>query len=100
MPLRVKREFELIGYDGDTLAIVEVRTGHALKGQPALPELSIVKEKHEVLMRTPHHFLRDGHIHNCLLRFDVVAMETTPDRLRSGACTKRLLSPQLPPRFR
>ena len=49
MPLRVKGELDLIGYDGDTLAIVEVRTRRALKGQPALPELSITKEKHEVL---------------------------------------------------
>ncbi|HTC42292.1 MAG TPA: YraN family protein [Candidatus Acidoferrales bacterium] len=43
--MRVKGELDLIGYDGDTLAIVEVRTRRALKGQPALPEISITKEK-------------------------------------------------------
>jgi putative endonuclease len=90
MPLRVKGELDLIGYDGDTLAIVEVRTRRALKGQPALPEMSITKEKHEVLVRTAHYFQRDRHIQNCPLRFDVVAIENTPASRQSYACTKRL----------
>ena len=33
MPARVKGEIDLVGYDGDTLAFVEVRTRRAVKGQ-------------------------------------------------------------------
>jgi putative endonuclease len=77
-PSRIKGELDLIGYDGETLAIVEVRTRQASKSQPALPELSITKEKHEVLLRTAHYFLQDRHIQHCPLRFDVVAIEDTP----------------------
>ncbi len=51
-------EIDLVGYDRGTLAFVEVRTRVAVKGKPALPELSITREKHEVLVRTAHYFLR------------------------------------------
>jgi Holliday junction resolvase-like predicted endonuclease len=40
-----------------------------------LAELTITKEKHEVLVRTAHYFLRERHIQNCPPRFDVVAIE-------------------------
>ena len=49
-PSRVKGELDLIGYDQETLVIVEVRTRQALPGQPAQPELSITEEKREVLL--------------------------------------------------
>jgi putative endonuclease len=99
MPLRVKGELDLIGYDGDTLAIVEVRTRRALKGQPALPKMSITKDKHEVLVRTAHYFQRDRYIQNCPLRFDVVAIENTPGQPPVVRLLKAALSRQLPPRF-
>jgi putative endonuclease len=99
MPSRVKGELDLIGYDGETLAIVEVRTRRALKGQPALPEMSITKEKHEVLVRTAHYFLRERHIQKCPLRFDVVAIENTPGQPPVVRLHKAALSPQLPPRI-
>jgi putative endonuclease len=59
MPSRVKGELDLVGFDRDTLAIVAVRTRLAEKDKPALPEMSIGKEKHEVLVRTAHYFLRE-----------------------------------------
>jgi len=95
MPLRAKGELDLIGYDGNALAFVEVRTRLAAKGQPALPELSITKEKHEVLVRTAHYFLRERHIQECPLRFDVVAIETTPGRPPVVRLHKAALSPEL-----
>lgn len=97
MPSRAKGELDLIGYDGETLAIVEVRTRRALKGQPALPEMSITQEKHEVLVRTAHYFLRDRHIQNCPLRFDVVAIENTPGQPPVVRLHKVALSPQFAP---
>ena len=52
MPARAKGELDLVGYDGDTLAIVDVRTRLATPEKPALPEMSIGKEKHEALPRS------------------------------------------------
>jgi putative endonuclease len=98
MPSHAKGELDLIGYDGDALAFVEVRTRLA-EGGPAVPELTITKEKHEVLVRTAHYFLRERHIQECPLRFDVVAIENTPGRPPVVRLHKAALSPQLRPRF-
>lgn len=99
MPARAKGELDLIGYDGDTLAIVEVRTRFADKDQLASPERSITKEKHEVLVRTAHYFLRERHIQNCPLRFDVVAIENTPGQPPVVRLHKAALSPEIPVRY-
>ena len=99
MPLLAKGELDLIGYDGDTLAIVEVRTRRAQKDQIAQPELSVTKEKHEVLVRTAHYFLRERHIPNCPVRFDVVAIDNIPGRPPSVRLHKAALSPQIPVHF-
>ena len=56
MPSHAKGKLDLIGFDGDTLAIVEVRTRLADKTRPAMPELSISREKHEVLVGTARLF--------------------------------------------
>jgi putative endonuclease len=99
IPLRAKSELDLIGFDGDTLAVVEVRTRRALINQPAQPELSIGKEKHGVLLRTAHYFLREQHIQGCPLRFDVVAIDNTPGQPPVVRLHKAALSPQFPPHF-
>ena len=94
MPSRAKGELDLIGYDGETLAIVEVRTRRVQKSQPELPELSITNEKHELLLRTAHYFLRERHIEPCPLRFDVVAIDDTPGQPPIVRLHKAALSPQ------
>jgi len=76
-----------------------VRTRRRSKNQPALPELSITKDKHELLLRTAHYFLRERHIQNCPLRFDVVAIENTPGQPPILRLHKAALSPQFPPHF-
>jgi Holliday junction resolvase-like predicted endonuclease len=58
--------------------------------------MSITKEKHEVLVRTAHYFLRERHIHNCPMQFDVVAIENTPGQPPAVRLHKATLSPQLP----
>jgi len=99
MPAHAKGELDLIGYDGDTLAIVEVRTRRAREDAPAtLPELSISDEKHQVLLRTAHYFLSERHIRNCPVRFDVVAIENTPGKSPVVRLHKAALSPQVPAR--
>jgi len=79
-PAREKGELDLIGYDGETLAFVEVRTRAVVPGRPALPELSINRSKHEVLVRTAHSFLRERHIQKGPIRFDVVAIDSVPGK--------------------
>jgi putative endonuclease len=93
-PARQKGELDLVGFDGDTLAFVEVRTRAVAKGKVALPELSISKEKHEVLVRTAHAFLRERHVKKCPVRFDVVGIDNTPGkppvvRLHKDALSRR-----------
>jgi putative endonuclease len=100
MPSHAKGELDLIGFDADTLAVVEVRTRRARKDLPALPEMSFTNEKHEVLVRTEHYFLRKRHIQKCPLRSDVVAIENTPGQPPVVRLHKAALRPEVPPRFR
>jgi putative endonuclease len=46
-----KGEIDLVGYDGKTLAFLEVRTRTIQEDLPALPELSITREKQHVVVR-------------------------------------------------
>ena len=93
-PAREKGELDLVGFDGDTLAFVEVRTRAVAKGKIALPELSISREKHQVLVRTAHAFLRERHVKKCPVRFDVIGIDNTPGkppvvRLHKDALSRR-----------
>ena len=89
-----KGEIDLIGFDGDTLVFVEVRTRATEEGKTALPELSITREKHHVLIRTAHYFLRERHIGECPLRFDVVAIDNRPGLPPVVRLHKAALSPE------
>jgi len=93
-PAREKGELDLVGFDGDTLTFVEVRTRAVVKGKTALPELSIGREKHEVLVRTAHAFLRERHVKRCPVRFDVVGIDNTPGKPPVVRLHKDALSPQ------
>jgi Holliday junction resolvase-like predicted endonuclease len=48
----VKGELDLVGYDGKTLAFVEVRTRTIREDLPGLPELSVTREKQHLVVRT------------------------------------------------
>jgi Holliday junction resolvase-like predicted endonuclease len=76
-PSHAKGELDLVGFDGETLAFVEVRTRELASGKTALPELSITRGKHKVL-----------------LRFDVVAIDNSPGRLPVVRLHKDALSPR------
>ena len=93
-PAREKGELDLVGFDGDTLAFVEVRTRAVVKGKLALPELSISREKHQLLVRTAHAFLRERHVKKCPVRFDVVAIDNTPGKPPVVRLHKDALSPR------
>lgn len=92
---RGKGEIDLVGYDGKTLAFVEVRTRALVKGKPGQPELSITRSKHEVFVRTANQFLREWHIAECPVRFDVVAIDNSPGKTPVLRLHKDALSPDI-----
>jgi putative endonuclease len=76
----VKGEIDLIGYDGETLAFVEVKTR---TGDPELfgmPEQAVTPEKRRHLSRMARQFLAERRIPKARCRFDVLAIESPPGR--------------------
>ncbi|HTW22092.1 MAG TPA: YraN family protein [Candidatus Baltobacteraceae bacterium] len=89
----VKGEIDMVGYDGPTLAFVEVKTRAAPepgKLAPPTPEEAVNDEKQRHLARMARQFLRARRIDSPSYRFDVLAIETRPGarpevRLHKGA---------------
>jgi putative endonuclease len=94
VPRGAKGEIDLIGYDGKTLAFVEVRTRTAMDGHAALPELSVTKEKQRVVIRAAQQFLRERRIDEDACRFDVLAIENRPGRAPILRLHKDAFSPR------
>ena len=93
-PRGIKGEIDLVGYDGKTLAFVEVRTRTVREETPALPELSVTREKQRVVVRTAQRFLAERHVGECPWRFDVMAIDNRPGqppvvRLHKNAFSQR-----------
>lgn len=96
MPRGVKGEIDLIGYDGETLTFVEVRTRTVRPDAlPALPELSVTTDKQRVVVRTAQRFLRERHVGECPCRFDVLAIDNRPGTRPEVRLHKDAFSPQL-----
>jgi putative endonuclease len=91
MPRGAKGEIDLIGYDGKTLAFVEVRTRTVRDALTALPELSVTTDKQRVVVRTARRFLGERHVGDCPCRFDVLAIDNRRGRLRTCGCTRMRL---------
>ena len=96
----IKGEIDMVGYDGQTLAFVEVKTrtivepARSLQSSsrpaPLTPEEAVNWEKRRNLSRMARQFLRARHIETAPCRFDVLAIETRPGqkpvvRLHKGA---------------
>lgn len=96
MPRRAKGEIDLIGYDGATLAFVEVRTRTVGDGDAltALPELSVTTDKQRVVVRTARWFLAERHVGECPCRFDVLAIDKRPGMAPVVRLHKDAFSPQ------
>ncbi len=94
-PHGIKGELDLVGYDGKTLAFVEVRTRTVKENAAALPELSVTKEKQHVVVRTAQRFLAERHVAECSCRFDVLAIDNRPGRPPVVRLHKDAFSPQL-----
>ncbi len=94
-PRGVKGEIDLVGYDGKTLAFVEVRTRTVKEDAAALPELSVTREKQHVMIRTAQRFLAERHVGECPCRFDVLAIDNRPGQPPVVRLHKDAFSPQL-----
>jgi putative endonuclease len=94
-PRSGKGELDLVGYDGDTLAFVEVRTRTVRDELTALPELSVTPEKQHVVVRTAKRFLAERHVGECPCRFDVLAIDNEPGKPPVVRLHKDAFSPQM-----
>ena len=94
-PRGVKGELDLVGYDGETLAFVEVRTRTLREDLTALPELSITTDKQRVVARTAQRFLAERHVSNRPCRFDVLAIDNQPGHSPEVRLHKDAFSAQL-----
>jgi len=90
-----KGEVDLIGYDGDTLTFVEVRTRTVGQNLTALPELSVTPEKQHVVARTAQRFLAERHSKDIPVRFDVLAIDNIPGSPPEVRLHKDAFSPQM-----
>jgi putative endonuclease len=91
----IKGELDLVGYDGQTLAFVELRTRTVRNELPALPELSVTREKQRVVIRTAQRFLSERRVGECPCRFDVVAIDNRPGQPPVVRLHKDAFSPQM-----
>ncbi len=86
----MKGEIDLVGYDGATVAFVEVKTRTAAGREFGSPEEAVTQEKQRHLSRIARQFLREYRAGSAPFRFDVVAIEAPPGqrpevRLHKGA---------------
>jgi putative endonuclease len=90
----VKGEIDLIGYDGDVLAFVEVKTRTGDPNLFGLPEEAVTFQKRRHISRMARQFLAERRIAEARCRFDVLAIESPPGRrpevrLHKGAFADR-----------
>ncbi|MDQ1409468.1 MAG: putative endonuclease [Acidobacteriaceae bacterium] len=95
MPQGAKGQLDLVGYDGETIAFVEIRTRAVREDISGLPELSVGYAKQYMLVRTAQRFLADRHLHDCQSRFDVLAIDNIRGRPPEIRLHKDAFSPQL-----
>lgn len=76
----IKGEIDLVGYDGETLAFVEVKTRTSPRDEFGSPEDAVTVEKQRHLSRMARQFLREYHRVGAPFRFDVLAIEAQPGR--------------------
>jgi Holliday junction resolvase-like predicted endonuclease len=92
---RPEGELDLVGYDGEALAFVEVRTRTVREELSALPELSVTPDKQRMVIRTAKRFLAERHPQNDTCRFDVLAIDNHPGMPPVVRLHKDAFSPQL-----
>jgi putative endonuclease len=90
----VRGEIDLVGYDGETLAFVEVKTRTTPRGEFGSAEDAVTDDKQRLLSRMARQFVREYHAGRAPFRFDILAIEALPGRrpvvrLHKGAFAAR-----------
>jgi putative endonuclease len=76
----VKGEIDLVGYDGATLAFVEVKTRTSPRGEFGSAEDAVTAAKQRLLSRMARQFVLEYRARSVPFRFDVLAIEAAPGR--------------------
>ncbi len=76
----MKGEIDLVGYDGATIAFVEVKTRTTPRDEFGSPEDAVTLEKQRLLSRMARQFLREYRTEKIPFRFDILAIEALPGR--------------------
>jgi len=76
----LKGEIDLVGYDGATVAFVEVKTRTGARRDFGTPEAAVTPEKRRHLSYIASQFLREYHAEHAPYRFDVLAIEASAGR--------------------
>ena len=90
----VKGEIDLVGYDRDVLAFIEVKTRTGDPRATGIPEDAVNASKQRHIHRMARQFLSDRRASGTPYRYDVLAIESRPGarpevRLHKGAFTDR-----------
>ncbi len=95
-PRASKGEIDMVGYDGKTLAFVEVRTRTVREEMSALPELSVTRRANNISwLALRNTFLAERRVPECPCRFDVVAIDNFPGKPPVVRLHKDAFSPQM-----
>ena len=76
----VRGEIDLVGYDGETLAFVEVKTRTTRRGEFGSAEDAVTNDKQRLLSRMARQFVREYRAGGAPFRFDILAIEALPGR--------------------
>ena len=90
----MKGEIDLVGYDGETLAFVEVKTRTGAHDDFGAPEDAVTSEKKRNLSRMARRFLRDYKTDAAPFRFDILAIESRPGQRPAVRLHKGAFAPQ------
>jgi putative endonuclease len=71
----VKGEIDLVGYDGVTLAFIEVKTRTSSRDEFGSAEDAVTADKRHFLSRMSQHFLREYRVIRVPYRFDILAID-------------------------
>jgi len=76
----MKGEIDLVGYDGATVAFIEVKTRTSVRDEFGSPEDAVTPDKQRHLSRMARQFLREYRFAEIPFRFDILAIEALPGR--------------------
>jgi len=74
------KEIDLIGWEGDTLVFVEVKT-RSLE-TPVAPEAAVDREKERLLIAAAREYRREARRLSAPIRFDIVSVLASPGEMR------------------